>query len=306
MSQLQDQVRRLQERLEFIEDSKIFNDPDSPSSSGSAHVSHQTFITSSSTEPSSETSMQRNTREDLSVLGDAFDCQPARRDPDDLHNDQRNLATSSGVLRREGIEKSRSEEPLQSIPLPCFHGRARQKSPYGGNREMSMTSYYAAGIGTCSQSGMTIPSYPSSEMHLGKFPDHTEFQSWIVNFLTEVCSKAKNPTLALQWIKEIETAKFMEDLITPKSIKGKDFPHYEELVLMMAAALQRCYDKHTHFRKRISVEEQRAQKDNRFLRERQIAYLVYEYVRPTRTYDEFQGLSGFVQYQTGERRHSRL
>ena len=129
-----------------------------------------------------------------------------------------------------------------------------------------MTSYHAAGIGTCIQSGMTIPSYLSSEMHLGTFPDHTEVQSWIVNFRTEVCSKAKNPTLALQWIKEIETAKSLEDLITPKSITGKDFLDYEELDLMMAAALKRFYNKHTHFRKRISVVEQRAQKDNRFLR----------------------------------------
>ena len=133
---------------------------------------------------------------------------------------------------------------------------------------------------------MTIPSYPSSEMRLGKFPDHTEFQSWIVNFRTEVCSKAKNPTLALQWIKEIETAKSLDDLITPKSMTGKDVPDCEELDLMMAAALKRCYDKHTPFRKKISVEEQRAQKDNRFLRGRQIAYLVYEYFRPTGSYEE--------------------
>ena len=42
---------------------------------------------------------------------------------------------------------------------------------------MSVTNH-ATGIGTCTQSGMTIQSYPSSEMHLGKFPDHTEFQSW--------------------------------------------------------------------------------------------------------------------------------
>ena len=33
------QIRKLQHRLEFIEDSKIFQDSDSPSSSGSAHVS---------------------------------------------------------------------------------------------------------------------------------------------------------------------------------------------------------------------------------------------------------------------------
>ena len=76
---------------------------------------------------------------------------------------------------------------------------------------MPMTNS-AAGIGTCTQSGMTIPSFPSSEMHLGKFPDHTELQSLIVTFRTEVCSKTKNPTLALQWVKEIEAVKSLDDL----------------------------------------------------------------------------------------------
>ena len=190
------------------------------------------------------------------------------------------------------MRKVGSEEPLQSIPLPCFQGRARQKRLDGGNSPMSTTSFHAAGIRTCTQSGMTIPSYLSSGMHLRNFPDHTEFQSWIVNFRTEVCSKAKNPTLALQWIKEIETAKSLEDRITPKSTTGKHVPDYEELDLMMAAALKRCDEKHTHFRKKISVKEQRAQKDNRFLRERQISYLVHEYFRPAGSKDEIQGLSG--------------
>ena len=104
----------------------------------------------------------------------------------------------------------------------------------------------SAGIGTCTQSGMAIPSFLSSEMHLGKFPHHTEFQSWRVIFRTEVGSKAKNPCLALQWVKEIETANSMDDFITPKSITGKNFSDYEELDLMMAAALKKCYDKHTH------------------------------------------------------------
>ena len=98
--------------------------------------------------------------------------------------------------------------------------------------------------------------------------------------------------LALQWIKEIEVAKSLDDLITPKSITGKKFPDYEELDLIMSVALKRCYDKHTHFRTKSCVKEQRAQKDNRFLRVRQIAYLIYEYFRPTGSFDEIQGLSG--------------
>ena len=202
---LRDQVRNLQERLEFIEDSKIFQDPDSPSSFGSAHVSQQALITSSSRKPSRESRMQRSTPKDMSIHGNVFDCQPARRVPEELYNDSRTLATPSVIQRREGIEKSGSEEPVQSIRLPCCPRRAREKSLDDRNCLMSMTNS-AAGIGTCTQSGMTIPSFPSSEMHLGKIPDHTEFESWIVNFRAEICSQAKNPTLALQWITEIAAA----------------------------------------------------------------------------------------------------
>ena len=147
-----DQIRKLQERLEFIEDSNIFQDPDSPNSFGSAHVWHQALITSSSQKPSRESRMQRNTQEDMTIPGSVFDGQPARRVPEESYN--------------------------------------------------------------------------------------------------------------------------------------------EEVDLMMASALERCYDKQTHFRKKISVEEQRAQKDNRLLRGRQVAYLIYEYFRPTGSYDEIQGLTG--------------
>ena len=167
-------------------------------------------------------------------------------------------------MRREGIEKRGSEESLQSIPLPCFQVKART---CGLDERGCLTSItnHAVGIGSCTQIGMTIPSCPSSEMRLGKFPDHTEVQSWIVNFRTEVCSRAKNPMLALQWIKEIEVAKSLDDLITPKSITGKHFPDYEELDLMMAAALKRCYDEQTHVRKKIKCRGAKSSQRDKLL-----------------------------------------
>ena len=63
----------------------------------------------------------------MSIPGNVFDCRHARRDPDELHNDSRNLAASSGIHRREGIEKNGSEKPLQPRPLPCFSGKAKKK-----------------------------------------------------------------------------------------------------------------------------------------------------------------------------------
>ena len=101
VSLLRDQVRRLQELLVYIEDSKIFCDPNSSSSYDSANVPHQALITSSSRKLSFEVGMLRNTREHMSISGNVFGCQRARRDPDELHNDPRNLATLLAILRTD-------------------------------------------------------------------------------------------------------------------------------------------------------------------------------------------------------------
>ena len=87
--------------------------------------SHQALITPR--KPSRDVGMPRNTRENMNIPGNVFDRQHARRDPDELHNDSRNLSMSLASLRTEGIENSGSEEPLQSILLPCFSVRARRK-----------------------------------------------------------------------------------------------------------------------------------------------------------------------------------
>ena len=81
------------------------------------YIPHKTLITSSSRKPSCEVEMPRNTRENMNLPRNIFDRQHARRDRDELQNDSRNL---------ERIEKSGSEEPLQSIPLPCFLVRAEK------------------------------------------------------------------------------------------------------------------------------------------------------------------------------------
>ena len=61
---------------------------------------------------------------------------------------------------------------------------------------------------------------------------------------------------------------------------------------MLASALKRLLDKHIHFWNRASVEEQRAQQYDRFLRGRQNAYMIYEHFRAPGAYEAvLQGLS---------------
>ena len=127
---------------------------------------------------------------------------------------------------------------------------------------------------------MNFPGYQIPEMNLGKFPDSTEFQSCTVNFKFEVCSKTANLQLTMQWIKEMDIAKSIDDLITTRSIVGRsDFPDYEMLDAKMASALSKLFDRHTHSQMK-DVGEQRAQNDDRFSRGRQIAFMIYDQFVP--------------------------
>ena len=75
----------------------------------------------------------------------------------------------------------------------------------------------------------------------------------------------------MHWIKEFEMAKSIDELMTSGSIVARtDFPAFDILYAMIASALKRLLDKHVHFRKSVSVEEQRAQKSDRSFRGRQI------------------------------------
>ena len=57
-------------------------------------------------------------------------------------------------------------------------------------------------------------------------------------------------------------------------------PDFEVLDARIASALNRIIH-NSHFKRRVSLEEQKAQKEDRFLRGRQIANLIYEYFRVT-------------------------
>ena len=64
-------------------------------------------------------------------------------------------------------------------------------------------------------------------------------------------------------------------------------PDFEVLDERIASALNRSIH-NSHFKRRISVEEQKVQKQDRFLRGRQIAHLIYEYFRVTGANDSVE------------------
>ena len=64
-------------------------------------------------------------------------------------------------------------------------------------------------------------------------------------------------------------------------------PDFEVLDARIASALNRIIH-NFHFKRRSSLEEQKAQKQDRFLRGRQIAYLICEYFRVTGANDSVE------------------
>ena len=64
-------------------------------------------------------------------------------------------------------------------------------------------------------------------------------------------------------------------------------PNFEVLDARIASALNKIIH-NSIFKRRISLEEQKAQKQDRFLRGREIAYLIYEYFRVTGANDSVE------------------
>ena len=134
VSLLSDQRRRLQERLESIEDSKIFYDLDSPSSYD--NITFLIKLLFLRVQLSLAARLECcEIHETIWVFLETFlivnmlneilmKCSIIQ----EIWQHHRESLMMSRILRTEGIENSGSEEPLQSILLPCFSVRARRKS----------------------------------------------------------------------------------------------------------------------------------------------------------------------------------
>ena len=79
----------------------------------------------------------------------------------------------------------------------------------------------------------------------------------------------------------------VDDLKSSRSITGTHGQNFELLDARTASALNRIIH-NARFKKKVSLEEQKAQKEDRFLRGRQIAYLIYEHFRVTAANDSVE------------------
>ena len=89
------------------------------------------------------------------------------------------------------------------------------------------------------------------------------------------------------WIREVEMVESVDDLKSSRSIKGTHGREFELFDARTASALNKIIQ-NTRFKKMVSLEEMKAHKEDRFLRGRQIACLIYEYFRVTGANDSVE------------------
>ena len=102
-----------------------------------------------------------------------------------------------------------------------------------------------------------------SDLHFDKFPKTATFACWKIRFKTEVCTCSQFPTEAMQWIKEVELVDSVDELRSSSSIWCISMPNFEVLDARIASAQNKIIH-NSQFKRRISLEEQKAQKEDRF------------------------------------------
>ena len=138
----------------------------------------------------------------------------------------------------------KSERPEQTRDLRCQSGPSAKDSVIFSGGDSSKN--YGA-----DQQRLQIPA-----LHFDNFPAPATFACWKIRFKTEVCTCSQFPKEAMQWIKEVEIVESVDDLQSSSSIRGISMPNFEVLDARIASALNIIIH-NSHFRRRISLEEQK-------------------------------------------------
>ena len=279
--ELSGRVQELQNEVNCMNDSKDFQDAESVRS-GNSHVTGRPV--SFPPRPIPE-----------GMLGRCFGV-PSRRDGPPSIWDTQGL---SGNISANPDASSSAPYPQElnqwnSLIEGPLHSSTVEKSERQKDQDLRCQSELSARNSVIFSGGDSSKNYGAdqqrlqiSDLHFEKFPTPATFACWKIRFKTEVCTCSQFPTEVMQWIKEVEMVDSVDDLRSSSSIRGISMPNFEVLDARIASALNKIIH-NSHFRRRISLEEQKAQKQDRFLRGRQIAYLIYDYFRVTGVHDSVE------------------
>ena len=155
----------------------------------------------------------------------------------------------------------RRERPEQNQDLRCQSGPSAKDSVIFSGGDSSKN--YGA-----DQQRLQI-----SDLHFDKFPTPATFACWKIRFETEVCTCSQFLVDAMLWIKEVELVDSVDELRSSSCTRGISMPNFEVLDARIASALNKIIH-NSQCKRRISLKEQKAQKQDSFLRGKQIACLI--------------------------------
>ena len=179
------------------------------------------------------------------------------------------------------------EEPLHSSTVEKSERQEQKQDQRCQSGPSAKDSVILSGGDHSKNYGADQQRLQISDLHCDKFPTPATFACWKIRFKTEVCTCSQFPTEAMLRIKEVELVDSVDDLRSSSSTRGISMTNFEVLDARIASALNKIIH-NSHFKRRISLEEQKAQRQERFLRGRQIAYLIYEYFRVTGASDSVE------------------
>ena len=266
--------RELQERMNYVNDSGEFQDVESICSGKLSHVPSQpAFVPSLGGMPSRDQSLRPETGNLPGTSGNVFDSPRAVIESSStpyqgtLHSWNQSATGENPVRENTGKPVATSEERIrETIPTPRFV------------RRPSTTNSLFPAEGVYPQNHVADQSRPQiSELQFGKFSTPSTFSCWEIRFKTQVSACSSSPSEAMLWIKEVEMVDSVNDFETSRYNSGLySFPNFEMLDARIASALNKIIQ-NSYFKKKVSLEEQKAQKRDRFLRGRRIAYMIYDY-----------------------------
>ena len=272
---LSGRIQESKNEIKFLSDSKEFQDAESIRS-GNSHVTSRPV--SFPPHPIPE-----------GMLSRSFGVPSRKEGPPSIwetHGISGNVfvnsdASSSAPYPQELNQWSSSiEEPLHSSTVEKSERRTQNQDQRCQSGPSAKNSVIFSGGDSPKNDGADQQRLQISDLHFDKFTTPATFACWKTRFKTEVCTCSQFPTEAMQWIKGVELVDSVDDFKSSSSTRGIQMPNFEVLDARISSALNKIIHE-SHFRRRISLEEQKAQKQDRFLRGRQIAYLIYEYFRVT-------------------------
>ena len=157
---------------------------------------------------------------------------------------------------------SSREEPLHSSTVKKSERQERDQDLRCQSGPSAKDSFIFSGGDSSKNDGADQQRLQISDHHFDKFPTPATFACWKIRFKTEECSCSQFPTEAMQWIKEVEMVDSVDDSKSSSSTRGISMPNFEVLDARIASALNKMIH-NSHFTRRISLEERKAQKQDR-------------------------------------------